>query len=291
MNHNGIQDDILFDAGFIEAASGVRFPFYNLSKKKAPLNWNKELDNMIDEPAISHSIDFYERKAVVDQVGSFIKGKDNIIICDFGCSSGYMLRDIKNMNAGVSLIGVDAEENGLIKLNKMDPDIMLFKFDITSIPFPDKILDVVICLNVLEHIENDDAVIKEFGRILQKEGIVCIVVPYGPDLYDYFDKACMHVKRYDRHDLPDKMKNNNFKLIYNNYIGCMAYIPFYIQKKLNRRAFDKLNERERLNKMEEDIKATNDNIILNKIFEVDYKLARHIRYPFGIRQIVVGVNG
>jgi SAM-dependent methyltransferase len=143
---------------------------------------------------------------VLNLLNNCIKENPSPIICDFGCSRGQMLCDLRTLNMNSLLVGVDIIEKGLFLLHKNEPDIFLFKFDITNIPFPENTIDAIICLNVLEHIEDDILVLREFSRILKHSDVIaCIVVPYGRELYDYYDKACMHVRRYGKGELAIKI--------------------------------------------------------------------------------------
>ncbi|MDR2780426.1 MAG: class I SAM-dependent methyltransferase, partial [Synergistaceae bacterium] len=268
MKYNNIDDVVYCNGKFRSLHSEKHFSFYNFASENLSYNWDSELENIIDEIDSPHPIDFYERLSVTNYIRSFLEATSDKVVCDFGCSAGYMLKEIKNVNDNAVLLGVDVEESGLSKLNATDPDIMLFKFDITAIPFPDEILDVVICLNVLEHIENDVDVLGEFSRVLKNEGIVCIVVPYNPSLYDYYDEACKHVRRYAKNELIHKMMKNGFDVINYNYIGCTAYIPFYIKKKISNFFH---NSRRSVDKMKDDNEKTKNSALLWKIFELDYQ--------------------
>ena len=49
---------------------------------------------------------------------------------------------------------------------------------------------------MLEHVEDDQAAIRQVYRILQPGGVAVIEVPAGPDLYDIYDRQLMHHRRY-----------------------------------------------------------------------------------------------
>ena len=51
--------------------------------------------------------------------------------------------------------------------------------DITAIPLPDKSLDAIMCTEVLEHIPNPVAALKEFARLLKPEGYLLITAPFA----------------------------------------------------------------------------------------------------------------
>ena len=51
--------------------------------------------------------------------------------------------------------------------------------DITRIPLPDACLDAILCTEVLEHVVEPVAVVKEFGRLLKPGGRLWLTVPHG----------------------------------------------------------------------------------------------------------------
>jgi ubiquinone/menaquinone biosynthesis C-methylase UbiE len=262
--------------------------FYNFTKDEKTVNWNEFLEGIFDEDnSMPHPIDLYERKLVMDIIRSKIQPPIPYYICDFGCSAGYMLREIwKNIPDSV-LSGVDIVDSGLIKLHKRNPDFLLFKFDITNnIPFPDKFMDIIVCLNILEHVQNDEKVLEEFYRILNNNGFACIVVPYGKKLYDYYDKGCMHVRRYGRDELIEKAKRAGFRIERHVFLFPLMYIPFFLQKKLNRLLYKNITENETIDKMVKAAETTKVNPIVGKFFATDYKLSS-LGIPFGIREFVL----
>jgi SAM-dependent methyltransferase len=63
----------------------------------------------------------------------------------------------------------------------------LLHFDLRHCPLPDGSFDGVILLNVLEHIKEDAAALRQIARILKPGGIAAIEVPAGRGLYDIYD--------------------------------------------------------------------------------------------------------
>lgn len=50
--------------------------------------------------------------------------------------------------------------------------------DITSIPEPDASFDAILCSEVLEHLPDPNAALKEFSRLLKKGGVLIITAPF-----------------------------------------------------------------------------------------------------------------
>jgi len=278
--HNQIHFDI----------NGTFCQFYDFDENKGAYNWSDSLETIHNESIVSaHPVDHFERELVLAYTDKFLFREKPPVICDFGCSTGFMLQALKNRIAGKAVfIGVDAVGSGLRKLHVKEPEMLLFKFDIAKIPFPENVLDVVICLNVLEHIEDDITVLREFERVLKPGGVACIVVPYGDKLYDYYDESCMHVRRYGRNELLDKLRNAGFSIIRHSFLSCLLYIPFYIKKKINRTIWKKgISDVNKMTMMQNDIKATKDNILIRSLFALDNELSKRFSLPFGIREVVL----
>ena len=74
-------------------------------------------------------------------------------------------------------------------------------------------LDTVVCMNVLEHIEDDEQVLRRFHEILVPGGHCIVVAPAGKGLYCGLDRELQHLRRYDPRELEEKMKRAGFELV------------------------------------------------------------------------------
>lgn len=55
--------------------------------------------------------------------------------------------------------------------------------DATAIPVPDGSFDAVLCTEVLEHVPDPAAVLRELGRILKADGVLFLTAPLGSGLH------------------------------------------------------------------------------------------------------------
>ncbi len=76
----------------------------------------------------------------------------------------------------------------------------------------DQRLDTVICVNVIEHLKNDEEVLRGFYEILEPGGRAIILAPNGRWLYGSIDRGLDHHRRYDRSELRTKMEHAGFVL-------------------------------------------------------------------------------
>lgn len=81
-------------------------------------------------------------------------------------------------------------------------DSAMFRFDVTKLPFADGSFDAIICLHVLEHVEDDLSAMQEFRRVLTPEGLAVLQVPIGGDttIEDPVTDPRERLKRYGQED-------------------------------------------------------------------------------------------
>ena len=88
--------------------------------------------------------------------------------------------------------------------------------------YPKAEFDTVICLNVVEHLEDDVKALRNICGSLEKEGRAIILVPSGPGLYGTLDKVLGHYRRYTRDQLVEACARAGFrveKVLKFNHIG------------------------------------------------------------------------
>jgi SAM-dependent methyltransferase len=87
--------------------------------------------------------------------------------------------------------------------------------------------DSIICLNVLEHIEDDRATLGEFMGQLVPGGRLLLLVPAHPGLYGGYDRAAGHVRRYSKRLLTDQLVEAGFEietLRHVNPVGALGWL-------------------------------------------------------------------
>jgi len=92
--------------------------------------------------------------------------------------------------------------------------------------FPAEQFDTVVCLNVVEHIEDDVAALTNIRKTLDKNGRAIVLVPNGPGLYGSLDKVLGHFRRYTREQLVDVCQRAGFtveKVLKFNRIGAPGW--------------------------------------------------------------------
>jgi 2-polyprenyl-3-methyl-5-hydroxy-6-metoxy-1,4-benzoquinol methylase len=92
--------------------------------------------------------------------------------------------------------------------------------------YPAEQFDTVVCLNVVEHLENDVQALSNIRRHLDKNGRAIILVPNGPQLYGSLDKVLGHYRRYTQEQLVKACEDAGFtveKVLKFNRIGAPGW--------------------------------------------------------------------
>jgi glycosyltransferase involved in cell wall biosynthesis len=86
--------------------------------------------------------------------------------------------------------------------------------------------DTVVCLNVLEHVPDEDTALANLRRVLVPGGRALVLVPQGPWLFGSLDRALDHVKRYTPEDLRVALTSAGFEvetLVDFNRVGVLGW--------------------------------------------------------------------
>lgn len=113
-------------------------------------------------------------------------------VLDLACGSGYGTRILSDAGAK-EVIGIDISREAIAYASKKyGNDKTHFKIsDALEINLPAKHFDVIVCFEFIEHIVNQEALLKEIRRLLSNDGILVISTP---NIATYTDKNKFHRK-------------------------------------------------------------------------------------------------
>jgi SAM-dependent methyltransferase len=97
--------------------------------------------------------------------------------------------------------------------------------------------DSVVCLNVLEHIEDDRFALSQIGSVLSPGGTLALLVPAHPFLFGEFDRAVGHFRRYSRSQLKGLLEECGYKVQSLRFFSMAATLPWLINGRLLKRGF------------------------------------------------------
>ncbi len=250
------------------------------------VNWSDDLEALHEESSRDHFIDVWTRRALLESVLDRLPA-DGVVV-DAGCSSGYLLEDLRRARPAAELIGVDLVAAGLRRAHASVPDARLLLADVGELPLHDAVADAVVSANLLEHVPHDIGALAEFRRVLRPGGLAALVVPAGPGTYDYYDRFLGHERRYGRGELSAKARDAGFEVVREAFLGSVIYPAFWIVKKRNRRNHPNPSPEQMRALVEANIARTRDSRLGALTTRLERALlARNVVIPFGIRNLTV----
>jgi SAM-dependent methyltransferase len=125
-------------------------------------------------------------------------------LLDIGCGTGANLPLLSECaGAGGRVVALDYSPLALqfARDHLHDLPVSLLRGDATHLPFADESFDLVTMLDVLEHVEHDEAAVREIARVLRPGGAFVLSVPAYQNLWSAHDEALHHFRRYEYHGL------------------------------------------------------------------------------------------
>jgi len=103
--------------------------------------------------------------------------------------------------------------------------------------------DLIVCLDVLEHIEDDADAMRAIGAALVPGGLVVISVPAMSRLHSARDRAIGHYRRYNKGELVEKLTAAGFRVEVCRYWNLAGVFPYwFFGKVLHRQIYDGLRK-------------------------------------------------
>lgn len=99
-------------------------------------------------------------------------------VLEVGCGEGFVLEFLRGRMPHLQLQALDADEVALSLARGRSGGIPLYLADAAHLPFLDRSFDLVLCLEVLEHLEEPLPALVELARV-SRQGVI-ISVPHQP---------------------------------------------------------------------------------------------------------------
>ncbi len=126
-------------------------------------------------------------------------------------------------------LGENPYLHDIIAMDIVDP-----KFDEKHTPLFQK-FDAVFALNVIEHIKDDSLAIRNCKKLLKSGGKMIILVPAFQFLFNSFDKALGHFRRYKKKSLVSLFEKNELEVVHEQYFNFVGTLGWWVSGNLLRK--------------------------------------------------------
>jgi SAM-dependent methyltransferase len=145
--------------------------------------------------------------ALLNLLDAHVPRRDGDVL-DIGCGGGNMIHHLSRYGR-VKGIDVDARPVAMAQARGYD----VRQGDATrGIPFPDASFDLVTALDVIEHVDADEAILREACRVARPRGILTVSVPALQSLWSYNDEINGHKHRYTPRELRERVERAGFRV-------------------------------------------------------------------------------
>lgn len=224
------------------------------------------------------------RRIILEVLASHLHcdGAPKARLLDAGCGTGAMLKAVDGLTEAV---GTDASTVALSWCKRRGLGGRVACCDFAAPPFRDGTFDVVMLLDVLEHLDDDKGALKNAFRLLQGGGLLVVTVPAYPILWSGEDYVSEHRRRYVRRDVQEMVAAAGFTVQQSSYFNAILF-PVMAATILWRRFFVP-EDRVRSNVRPLPIAL---NLILTAVFTLERSLLRWMSFPCGGSILCVAVK-
>lgn len=124
--------------------------------------------------------------------------------------------DVKGAKVGFGDI-----EAGVYFFNKQSFSTNKQSFSTNNLKF-----DTITCINVLEHIKDDNKALENINNLLNSNGTLILLVPAHPALFGEIDRAIGHHRRYKKNQVVKRLEKLNLEILFAkkmNFLGALGW--------------------------------------------------------------------
>ena len=203
-------------------------------------------------------------------------GTQNAIrILDVGCGTGANLEMLSKFGQAQ---GVDVSDDALEFCRRKGLDA--HKGFAETLPFADETFDITTALDVIEHLDDDVAGLREMYRVTKKGGYSLIFVPAFMWLWGVQDDISNHRIRYTRRQIMERLQKAGYRVERATYANWTFFLPILAGRTLMKVTGLKPESENNVN-----VSALNG--LFGKFFASERLWLRNFNFPFGVSIVVV----
>lgn len=231
---------------------------------------------MIYNTELSHFWYRVRRNMIHDFIRRYFGNRTDLNILDVGCGTGALLRELdvygKVQGLDFSTRAVSfCKERGILNVEQGSA---------TEISYASNTYDLVLALDILEHIDDDKKALNEISRVLKPNGHAIIFVPTFMFLWGVTDELSQHFRRYTLKELKSKAENEGLVVIRASYFNTLLFFPIALLRIFVRIFKIKI-------KSENELGSPSTNKLLYRIFDLERKFLKYINFPFGVSGLII----
>ena len=197
-------------------------------------------------------------------------------ILDVGCGTGANLLLLSQYGAAE---GVDVSEDALAFCRERGL-YHVRQGAGEELPYDDNTFDLVTAFDVVEHMDDDLAGLREMYRVLRPGGRALLFVPTFMFLWGVQDEVSNHRRRYRLPELRRVLEEAGFEIERSTYANITFFLPILLVRKLMRLTGIRTDT-------ENSINVSAFNGVFGALFGAESAILRYTNLPFGVSGLCV----
>lgn len=220
------------------------------------------------------------RDIIFDWVKHMLLNNKMPRILDIGCGTGFNITYLHQLGYR-QVDGLDISRDALMYCKSRQLNSLTIA-SAENLPIQRSTYDVILALDIVEHIADDRQVMAEIFRILKTDGALIVFVPAYQFLWSFQDEISHHQRRYEANDLKHKVTQAGFEIKKLSYVNSFLFPVIWFGRNILRTfpSFFKISSESQMN-------PTWMNKFLYYIFKAEMPLLRFMNFPFGVSIICV----
>jgi SAM-dependent methyltransferase len=192
-----------------------------LGRDEATDDYPEDLHDLLATAEARHFW-FGERNRTIVQTLRETAGElDGKLVLDVGCGRGFVLAALER--AGMTGCGLEMHQRGLAYARRKTRGLLVCD-SAAHLPFTAQ-FDLVTLCDVIEHVDDDVALLRQARDVLAAGGSVLVTVPAHPALWSAVDGYSGHKRRYTRSSLIAVLQSAGLAVRAVRYFGSLLLLP------------------------------------------------------------------
>ena len=219
-------------------------------------------------------------------IGSLLRkygnGNGRPRLLEIGCGAGGLLKELSKLGTSY---GLDVEQESMKYCRERGLERLCLG-DASALPYRAELFDAVICVDVLEHLDDDGAALADIYRVLKPGGRLVATVPAFQSLWSRRDVQLHHKRRYRLAELRQRVKAARFRLLKISYINLTVFLPLWLMVRSGR-----LSPKEGANlSVDFALLPAPINRVLAGVAALESRLATRVNLPLGSSIVCVAAR-
>ncbi len=201
-------------------------------------------------------------------------------ILDIGCGTGFNITYLRQLGySGAD--GLDVSHDALMYCRSRQLNSLTMA-GAEDLPFRSASYDVILALDIVEHIEKDRQALAGIFRVLKAGGTLIVFVPAYQFLWSFQDEISYHQRRYEAGDLKQKVLQAGFEIEKLSYVNSFLFPVIWLGRLILRKfpKFFSISSESQMN-------PSWMNKYLYYIFRAEMPLLHSMNFPFGVSILCV----